>query len=48
MTMIEHLTKDSFKRKVFDYQNERMYRFEGERPVAVSYTHLTLPTIDDV
>ena len=29
MTMIEHLTKDSFKQKVFDYQNSRMYRFEG-------------------
>ena len=29
MTMIEHLTKDSFKQKVFDYQNSRMYRFDG-------------------
>ena len=46
MTMIEHLTKDSFKRKVFDYQNERMYRFEGERPDPVSYTQLKLPTTE--
>ena len=29
ITMIEHLTKDSFKQKVFDYQNSRVYRFEG-------------------
>ena len=44
MTMIEHLTKDSFKRKVFDYQNERMYRFEGERPVVIDfYTNWCVP-----
>lgn len=44
MTMIEHLTKDSFKRKVFDYQNERVYRFEGERPVVIDfYTNWCVP-----
>lgn len=44
MTMIEHLTKDSFKQKVFDYQNSRVYRFEGERPVVIDfYTNWCVP-----
>ena len=42
--MIEHLTKDSFKQKVFDYQNSRVYRFEGERPVVIDfYTNWCVP-----
>ena len=42
--MIEHLTKDSFKQKVFDYQNSRGYRFEGERPVVIDfYTNWCVP-----
>ncbi len=42
--MIEHLTKDTFKRKVFDFQNNRMYRFEGERPVVIDfYTNWFIP-----
>ena len=44
ITMIEHLTKDSFKQKVFDYQNSRVYRFEGERPVVIDfYTNWCVP-----
>lgn len=35
--MIEHLTKDSFKKKVFDYQNGRGYKFEGARPALVDF-----------
>lgn len=35
--MIEHLTKDSFKQKVFDYQDDRRYKFEGERPALIDF-----------
>ncbi len=35
--MIEHLTKDSFKQKVFDYQDGGRYKFEGERPALIDF-----------
>ena len=35
--MIEHLTKESFKQKVFDYQNHEEYKFKGEHPVLVDF-----------
>ena len=35
--MIEHLTKDSFKQKVFDYQDDSRYKFEGERPALIDF-----------
>lgn len=35
--MIEHLTKDSFKQKVFDYQNKEAYEFKGKHPVLVDF-----------
>ncbi len=35
--MIEHLTKDTFLKKVFDYENNSDWKFEGELPVLIDF-----------
>lgn len=35
--MIEHLTKETFKEKVFDYENEREWKFKGVRPALIDF-----------
>lgn len=35
--MTEHLTKDTFKSKVFDYENNKEWKFEGDKPCVVDF-----------
>ncbi len=35
--MLEHLTKESFKEKVFDYENNKDWKFEGELPAVIDF-----------
>lgn len=34
---MEHLTKDTFKTKVFDYENNQEWKFEGEKPCIIDF-----------
>jgi thioredoxin len=36
--MAEHLTTEQFKQKVFNYEQNREWRFEGERPCIVDFS----------
>jgi thioredoxin len=35
--MVEHLTKETFKTKVFDYEKNQEWVFEGERPCLIDF-----------
>ena len=35
--MIEHLTKEDFKEKIFDYENEKEWKFKGDKPVILDW-----------
>ena len=35
--MTEHLTKETFKSKVFDYEKNKEWKFEGEKPCVVDF-----------
>jgi thioredoxin len=35
--MVEHLTKESFKEKVFDFENNKDWKFEGDKPCLVDF-----------
>jgi thioredoxin 1 len=35
--MAQHLTKDDFLEKVFDYENETEWKFKGEIPVVIDF-----------
>lgn len=35
--MTEHLTKDTFLQKVFDYENNKDWKFEGEIPALIDF-----------
>jgi thioredoxin len=35
--MVEHLTKDTFKSKVFDYENNKEWKFEGNIPALIDF-----------
>ncbi|MEE9190083.1 MAG: thioredoxin [Candidatus Neomarinimicrobiota bacterium] len=35
--MIEHLTKESFLEKVFDYEKNKEWKFEGELPAIIDF-----------
>ena len=35
--MTEHLTKETFKSKVFDYEKNKEWKFEGEKPCIVDF-----------
>jgi thioredoxin 1 len=37
MKMIEHLTSETFKSKVFDYENNKDWNFQGERPCLIDF-----------
>ena len=34
---MEHLTKESFIEKIFDYENEKEWNFRGERPAIIDF-----------
>jgi thioredoxin len=35
--MIEHLTKETFKTKVFDFEKNKDWKFEGEKPCMIDF-----------
>lgn len=35
--MLEHLTKETFLNKVFDYEKNKEWKFEGERPCVIDF-----------
>ena len=35
--MIEHLNLETFKSKVFDYESNKEWKFEGERPCLIDF-----------
>jgi len=35
--MVEHLTLASFKEKVFDFENNKDWKFEGEKPCVIDF-----------
>jgi thioredoxin len=35
--MIEHLTKESFLNKIFNYEKNKEWKFEGEKPCLVDF-----------
>lgn len=35
--MVEFLTKESFKEKVFDFENNKEWKFEGEKPCLIDF-----------
>lgn len=35
--MVEHLTADTFKEKVFDYEQNKEWKFEGEKPCVIDF-----------
>ena len=35
--MIEHLTAETFKEKVFDYVNEKEWKFKGDKPAIIDF-----------
>jgi thioredoxin len=37
ITMIEHLTAETFKQKVFDYEKNTEWKYEGNRPAIVDF-----------
>ena len=34
---MEHLTKDTFKQKIFDYETKKEWEFEGELPTIIDF-----------
>ena len=34
---MEHLTKETFKEKVFDFENEKEWKFKGELPCIIDF-----------
>ncbi|TKG96090.1 thioredoxin [Puteibacter caeruleilacunae] len=35
--MVQHLTKESFKEKVFDFEKNKEWKFEGDKPCLVDF-----------
>jgi len=35
--MLEHLTKDTFKEKVFDFEKNKDWKFEGDKPCLIDF-----------
>ncbi len=35
--MIEHLNKETFKEKVFDYENNEEWKYEGDKPCLIDF-----------
>ncbi len=36
-TMLEHLTKETFKEKVFNFEANKEWKFEGEKPAIIDF-----------
>ncbi|MBN2611488.1 MAG: thioredoxin [Bacteroidales bacterium] len=36
-TMLEHLTKETFKQKIFNYDVNKEWKFEGEKPALIDF-----------
>jgi thioredoxin len=36
-TMLEHLTKETFKQKVFNFETNKEWKFEGEKPAIIDF-----------
>ena len=34
---MEHLTKETFIEKIFDYENEKEWKFKGDKPVIIDF-----------
>ena len=34
---MEHLTKETFKTKIFDFENNKEWKFEGDKPALVDF-----------
>ncbi len=35
--MVTHLNKETFKKKVFDYENNKEWKFEGDKPCLIDF-----------
>ena len=35
--MVEHLTKETFKTKVFDFEKNQEWKFEGDKPAVIDF-----------
>jgi len=35
--MLEHLTKETFKQKVFNFETNKEWKFEGDRPAIIDF-----------
>ncbi|HOZ30042.1 MAG TPA: thioredoxin [Bacteroidales bacterium] len=35
--MAEHLTKETFIEKIFDYENEKEWKFKGDKPALIDF-----------
>lgn len=35
--MLEHLTKETFKQKVFNFETNKEWKFEGEKPAIIDF-----------
>jgi thioredoxin len=35
--MLEHLTKDTFRTKVFDFEKNKEWKFEGDKPCLIDF-----------
>jgi len=35
--MLEHLTKETFKQKVFNYETNKEWKFEGDKPCLIDF-----------
>src|SRR6056297_2377999 len=35
--MVEHLTKETFKQKVFNFEENQEWKFEGDKPVIIDF-----------
>ena len=53
--MIEHLTKETFKEKIFDFDTHQKWKFEGELPCIIDFyadwcapCRITGPILDEL
>jgi len=35
--MVEHLTKETFKEKVFNFEQNQEWKFEGDKPAIIDF-----------